>query len=63
MIIIKKKNTFILLGIILVIIFAAILFLNSEEEKTVQTVALPVSGKVIILDAGHGGEDGRSNDR
>jgi len=29
----------------------------TKEEKTIQTVSLPVSNKVIVLDAGHGVPD------
>lgn len=29
----------------------------SKEVNVKETVALPVNNKVIILDAGHGGED------
>ena len=34
---------------------------KTEEEITQETTANPVSGKVVILDAGHGGEDRRSS--
>lgn len=30
---------------------------NSEQQNTVQTAATPVSGKTIVLDAGHGAPD------
>lgn len=30
---------------------------NSIENKTVETTATPVSGKTVILDAGHGTPD------
>ena len=30
------------------------------ELETIETVALPVSNKVIVIDAGHGEPDGRS---
>lgn len=35
---------------------------NSEQQQqtTVQTAATPVSGKTIVLDAGHGAPDERS---
>ena len=62
MIIIDKKRLGIMVGIMLV---AVLVFtfktadintsLNDKSnlEKTVQTVSLPVSNKVIVLDAGH----------
>ena len=31
---------------------------NINTNKTVETMATPVSSKTIIIDAGHGGEDG-----
>ena len=30
------------------------------EPETTETVAIPVSNKVIVIDAGHGDPDGRS---
>ena len=32
----------------------------NDQEKTVQTVATPVSNKVVIVDAGYGTPDERS---
>ena len=51
--------------IIIVIMFIAYIYfkkVNEEEinQKTKQTVAIPSSGKVIVLDAGHGKPDERS---
>ena len=34
---------------------------NKNEEKTAQVVSIPSSGKVVVIDAGHGGEDRRSS--
>ena len=31
---------------------------KTEQEELKETTATPVSGKIVILDAGHGGEDG-----
>ena len=39
-------------------VYVFILHVSLKKPETVQTVALPVNNKVIILDAGHGGEDG-----
>ena len=33
-----------------------------EKEKTVETVSLPSTNKVIVLDAGHGKPDERSRE-
>ncbi len=64
MIIISKKRIAIISGILLIAVFAFTFKtanLNGENnfngksnlDKTVQTVSLPVSNKVIVLDAGH----------
>lgn len=57
MIILKKKRLLLTLNLIILALFACI-YSISAYEKTTQTVALPVSNKVIILDAGHGYPDG-----
>ena len=45
--------------LIIVVLFAlagALLFLvNSDEEKIIETFSVPVSNKIILIDAGHGG--------
>ena len=48
------------LGFIALLVFSAVFvftFQKANLPETVQTVTLPVSGKVIILDAGHGKPD------
>lgn len=63
MIILHRKKILLALGIITMFIFTYIItgynVNNSKKDnkidlETVQTVALPVNNKVIILDAGHG---------
>jgi len=50
--IVSKKR---LLFITLVLMVSTISFINSDNKKnTVETVALPVTGKTVVLDAGHG---------
>ena len=34
--------------------------MSEEEQNTVETTAIPLSGKTIIVDAGHGIPDERS---
>ena len=74
MIILTKKKILYTLGIIMVFIFAyAITGYNitnssKREIETIQTVALPVDNKVIVIDAGHGkpdegAESSKRNDR
>lgn len=52
MLIINKKRISLIIAVIIV---STISFtMNSKTENIVQTVSLPVSGKTIVLDAGHG---------
>lgn len=57
MIILNKKR--ILFIIIAVIISAFVPIINTSNEKTEIVTALPVSNRVIVLDAGHGAPDER----
>lgn len=56
MIILNKKKIMLVIGIILIGIFAFTIQSRNDEE-TVQTVSLPVTNKVIVIDAGHGVPD------
>lgn len=50
----KKRIRLMILGVfVLVFGFAFI----SDKKETVPTVSLPVSGKTIVIDAGHGKPD------
>jgi len=70
MIILEKKRILYTIGIIIAFVFTYMItgynVSNSKKNKdeidikTVQTVALPVNNKVIVLDAGHGVPDERS---
>jgi N-acetylmuramoyl-L-alanine amidase len=57
MIILKRKRVIFVLSCVAVSILGISIFKLSENKKTVTTVALPVSNKVIVLDAGHGVPD------
>lgn len=57
MIILSKKRIMLVTSIIMVAMFTFVIQTNSRTTKVVQTVALPVSNKVIVLDAGHGKPD------
>ena len=63
MIILTRKKILYILGIIIMFIFAyAVTGYNvannsKKEIETIQTVALPVDNKVIVVDAGHGKPD------
>ena len=52
MIILDKKRLGIIAGILLVAVFV-FTFQTAKTGDIVQTVSLPVSSKVIVLDAGH----------
>lgn len=53
-----KKLIYILLGIIAIFIIIAVTsFAKGTTEEYIETVSLPVSGKVIVVDAGHGVPD------
>ena len=57
MIILSKKRIMIVASVIMVALFAFAIQTNTKNTNVVQTVALPVSNKVIVLDAGHGKPD------
>ena len=66
MIIINKKKVGIILSCLFISLFAfSFKIANKEEKETesvnkaVETVATPVSGKTIVVDAGHGVPDER----
>ena len=58
MVIINKKR--ILFIIMLILISTFMYSINTKKENTISTSSLPVSTKVVILDAGHGKPDNRS---
>ena len=57
MIILSKKRIMIVASVIMVALFVFAIQANTKNTNVVQTVALPVSNKVIVLDAGHGKPD------
>lgn len=58
MVILSKKRITMILGCILVGVFTFMLQNTQKSEvETIETVTLPVSGKTIIVDAGHGVPD------
>lgn len=58
MILLEKKRIMLVLSMVFVSVFTYFLG-TSLEIDTVETVSLPVANKVVVLDAGHGGEDAR----
>lgn len=57
MIVLSKKRIMIVASVIMVALFTFVIQTNTKNTNVVQTVALPVSNKVIVLDAGHGKPD------
>lgn len=62
MIILDKKKIVKVLSVVMIFIFAYIITgynVNNtkKQSKTIETVALPINNKVIVLDAGHGVPD------
>lgn len=57
MIVISKKKILLVSSIILIFIFVFVFQTAKIDNRTVSTVSLPVSNKIIILDAGHGKPD------
>lgn len=56
----KKRIIFLTLATFLPIgIFMLQTTVDINADKTIATMATPVSSKTIIIDAGHGGEDER----
>lgn len=57
MIILRKKRIINLLTVLTVCLVICFFQTSSINKKTVSTVALPVTNKVIVIDAGHGVPD------
>lgn len=60
MIIIRKKRLILITSIICISLTVFLVNNSITDIQTVETVNLPVSNKVIVLDAGHGVPDERS---
>ena len=59
MILLPKKRILFIILVVFVSVFTY--FLGTEDiNKTIQTVSLPVTNKVVVLDAGHGRRRPRS---
>lgn len=54
----KKRLTFIILAVFFPIGMFALNNANNNLKTTVETMATPATSKTIVIDAGHGGEDG-----
>ncbi len=56
MVVIDKKRILIVMSLVTISVFA-FTFQKAQIKETMPTVALPVSNKVIVIDAGHGVPD------
>lgn len=54
MVVLRKKRLILMAYLIGISLFACIYSVASYEQDAVEATALPVSNKVVILDAGHG---------
>ena len=63
MIVLNKKRIVLVMSSILLSLFIFVLTSNKNEqlEGYIDTVSLPVSGKTVIVDAGHGVPDERNS--
>lgn len=59
MILLEKRRLLFVISMVFVSLFSALTY----NKETVQTMSLPVTGKVVVLDAGHGGEDGGASSK
>lgn len=57
MLVLSRKRLSLIVGCLFISIFTFMLATNKNEENIVPTVSLPVSGKTIVVDAGHGVPD------
>lgn len=62
MILLEKRRLLFVISMVFVSLFSY-LFTLTYNKETVQTMSLPVTGKVVVLDAGHGGEDGGASSK
>lgn len=58
MIILNKKRIMFIISCLVVSIFTFNIYYD-RPSKSIEVVALPVSNKVVVLDAGHGTPDER----
>ena len=57
MILIQKKRIIFVLSMVFISVFVYFFSLNTDQ--TIETVSLPVTNKVVVIDAGHGLPDER----
>jgi len=52
-----NKKRILITAISIFITLTVVFMINKKGQETVETVSLPVTDKVIVLDAGHGKPD------
>lgn len=62
MILLRKKRILFIITMVFISIFTYFLGIN-YKDNTVQTVSLPVTNKVVVLDAGHRAEKTREHNQ
>lgn len=54
MVILSKKRIILIITCVFISIFSFMYFNSESQKEVIQTVSLPVSNKVVVIDAGHG---------
>lgn len=57
MLVLKRQRLSLIIGCLFVSIFTFMFISSKKGEYTVPTVSLPISGKTVVVDAGHGVPD------
>lgn len=57
MLVLSKKRISLVLVCVFISVFTFMFSTAKKDENTLQTVTLPVSGKTVVIDAGHGVPD------
>ena len=57
MLVLNRKRISIVILCVLVSVFSFVIATTDQKEDTVPTTATPVSGRTIVIDAGHGVPD------
>lgn len=60
MLVLNRKRISIVVLCVFISVLSFILATTKKEEKSIATTATPVSGRTIVIDAGHGVPDERS---
>ena len=55
-IVLRKNNIILFTCIVLITYFTCKILIRDREQTSVATFAIPTEGKVVVIDAGHGGK-------